>query len=90
VTKEVEALSAFGVPGLAFLLMLAFGLWLSRVGRPYNGLLFNIHKLLALGAVVVTAVQFSGMLKNAGALALIIACSPQRGRASSPCSPPAR
>ncbi len=59
--------------GLAFLLTLAFGFWLSRVGRPYNGALFNLHKLLALGAVVVAGIQIAGMLKSAGALAPTIA-----------------
>lgn len=71
--KTMEALLAFRVPGLAFLLTLAFGLWLSRAGRPYNGVLFNIHKLLALGAVVVAALQFSSLLKSADTLAPTIA-----------------
>lgn len=41
--------------GVLFLLTLAFGSWLSRAGKPYSSLLFNIHKLIALGAVIVTA-----------------------------------
>ena len=49
--------SNFITPGIAFLLTLAFGLWLSLAGKPYNGLLFNTHKLIALGAVVVTSMQ---------------------------------
>jgi hypothetical protein len=44
------------VVGVLFLLTLAFGIWLSRAGKPYSALLFNIHKLIALGAVVVTAI----------------------------------
>jgi hypothetical protein len=36
-------------------LTLAFGIWLSHAGKPYSSLLFNIHKLIALGAVIVTA-----------------------------------
>jgi hypothetical protein len=34
-----------------------FGFWLSRAGRPYNGLRFNIHKLVALAVVIVTGIQ---------------------------------
>jgi hypothetical protein len=68
--KTMEALLAFRGPGLAFLLTLVFGFWLSRVGRPYNGVLFNIHKLLALGAVIAAAVQFSGILRGVPAQAL--------------------
>ncbi len=41
---------------LLFVFTVAFGIWLSRAGRPYNSLLFNIHKLVALGAVVYSAV----------------------------------
>lgn len=35
-----------------FLFIFAFGFWLSRAGKPYNTLLFTIHKLLALGAAI--------------------------------------
>lgn len=42
--------------GVLFLLTFAFGLWLSHAGKPYSSLLFNIHKLIALGAVIVTAI----------------------------------
>ena len=62
----------FITPGIVFLLTLIFGLWLSRSGKPYNGMLFNIHKLIALGAVVVTAVQVNTILKNLEPQALII------------------
>lgn len=65
-------LSKFLLPGIAFILTLAFGFWMSHVGKPYNGLLFNVHKLIALGAVVVTVIQLTKLLKGADALALII------------------
>lgn len=42
--------------GALFLLTLAFGIWLSHAGKPYSSVLFNIHKLIALGAVIVTAI----------------------------------
>jgi len=34
---------------LFFLSMFLFGYWLQRMGKPYNGLIFNLHKLIGLG-----------------------------------------
>ena len=47
----------FVTPGVLFILTLVFGFWLSRSGKPYHTLIFNVHKLIALAAVVVTAIQ---------------------------------
>lgn len=55
----------FVAPAGVFLLTLVFGFWLSRAGKPYNGVLFNLHKLIALAAVVITAIQVYGSLKAA-------------------------
>jgi hypothetical protein len=55
----MELVNQFLIPGGLFLLTLVFGFWLSHAGKPYNGLLFNIHKLIALGCVVLTGIQFS-------------------------------
>lgn len=49
--------STFFLPIAAFALTVAFGFWLSKKGKPYNGALFNVHKLLALAAAIVTAIQ---------------------------------
>lgn len=68
----MEMLTKLTLPALLFVLTLAFGVWLSNAGKPYNGALFNIHKLIALGAVIVTGVQFSQMLKTAAPPALLI------------------
>ena len=57
-------MSGFTVPGILFLLTLAFGIWLSLAGKPYNGILFNFHKLVALGAVIVTSIQLYLVFKN--------------------------
>jgi hypothetical protein len=38
-----------------FLCIFVFGFWLSRSGKPYNQVLFTIHKLVALGAVIYLA-----------------------------------
>jgi hypothetical protein len=69
----METISKFNSSGILFVLTLVFGVWLSQSGKPYNSLLFNIHKLVALGTVIVVGVQLSRMLKNTDPLALIIA-----------------
>ena len=38
-----------------FLCIFVFGFWLSRSGKPYNQVIFTIHKLIALGAVIYLA-----------------------------------
>ncbi len=53
----MEITSKFITPGLVYLLTLVIGLWLSHLGKPYNGILFNAHKLIALGTVIVTGLQ---------------------------------
>jgi len=36
--------------GLFFLFIFLSGIWLSRSGKPLNGLILNIHKLISLAA----------------------------------------
>ena len=62
----------FVIPGVLFTLTLVFGFWLSRSGKPYNGLIFNIHKLIALAAVIVVAIQALNALKVGEAQPLLI------------------
>jgi hypothetical protein len=50
--------------GVFFLLTVSFGIWLSRTGKPYNGLLFNVHKLVALGVLIFTVVKFVDATKS--------------------------
>jgi hypothetical protein len=69
----VNTPSVFQLPILGFLLTLAFGFWLSKAGRPYNGLLFNIHKLIALGAMILTAVRMYQMLQLVQWQSLLVA-----------------
>lgn len=69
----MDAITQFAIPGVVFLLTLIFGFWLSSAGKPYNGVIFNIHKLIALGAVIATVIQLSQVLKPADSLALVIA-----------------
>jgi len=69
----METISRFILPGILFVLTLAAGVWLSHTGRPLNTLIFTLHKLIALGAVVVTGVHVYGMLKGTQVEALLIA-----------------
>jgi hypothetical protein len=69
----MDTFTKFIIPGIAFLLTLVFGFWLSNAGKPYNGILFNIHKLIALGAVIVVVVQLAQTLKTVNVLAVIVA-----------------
>lgn len=68
----MDIANKFVTPGIIFLLTLVFGFWLSRAGKPYNGVVFNLHKLIALAAVVITTVQVYGLLKVARPQALPI------------------
>jgi hypothetical protein len=69
----MATLSRLILPGVLFLLTLAFGFWLSRLGKPYNNMLFNVHKLIALGTVIVLVVQLFKMLQTADSLVMVIA-----------------
>jgi hypothetical protein len=69
----MDTISKFTIPGILLLLTLVFGFWLSFSGKPYNGILFNIHKLIALAAVIVTAIQVYGALRTAQVQFLLIA-----------------
>ena len=55
--------STFIIPVVLFLVTLGFGFWVSKGGRPYHSILFNIHKLVALAGVVLTVMRIrSGFL----------------------------
>ncbi len=61
----MATLLKFILPVVLLVFTLVFGFWVSRMGKPYNGFLFNIHKLLALGTVVVLVWQLIPMLRSA-------------------------
>jgi hypothetical protein len=69
----LDTVSRFIIPGIVFLLTLVFGVWLSRSGKPLNTGIFTVHKLIALGAVVATAIQTYNALKSAETQASLIA-----------------
>jgi hypothetical protein len=60
----MDTLSKFLAPAILLLLTVAFGVWLSLSGKPYNAILFNIHKLAALATVVVLVIQLYRLLKG--------------------------
>lgn len=61
----MEAASKFILPGATFVLTLASGLWLSRVGKPYNTAIFTLHKLIALAVVITVSMQIYQLFKGA-------------------------
>jgi hypothetical protein len=58
----MDNVSRFALPGVVFLLTLASGVWLSYAGKPLNTLIFNVHKLIALAAVLASAARVYGVL----------------------------
>lgn len=68
----MQLLSRFILPGILFVLTLAFGFWLSHIGKPYNGLLFNIHKLIALGSVILAGIQIFKTPHSPGGLLIAL------------------
>jgi hypothetical protein len=69
----MDTVAGFVTPAIVFLLTLASGLWLSRAGKPLNAAVFTVHKLIALAAVVVTALQTYKALTIPEAEPIIIA-----------------
>jgi hypothetical protein len=69
----MDTITKFITPGIIFLLTLVFGIWLSNSGKPYNGILFNIHKLIALGAVIAATMQIYKIFKGVEVQSLVIA-----------------
>lgn len=50
--------------GLLFIFTIVTGIWLSNSGKPLNTLIFNIHKLIALGSVIFLTIVIRNLLKN--------------------------
>jgi hypothetical protein len=50
--------------GIGFLLILVSGIWLSKLGKPYGTLVFNMHKLVAMGFIVLTFITSRNMFKE--------------------------
>lgn len=69
----MKTAAEFFTPGVALLLTVVFGFWMSRLGKPYNGILFNIHKLVALGGIILMVLQLRKVFSNTDPTAAIIA-----------------
>lgn len=63
------------ITGAFFLFIFLFGFVLSRGGKPYPTLLFNVHKLVALGTLVYLAITVYNLHRAAplapGLIALV-------------------
>ena len=60
------ALAKVVITGAFFLFIFLFGFLLSRSGKPYSVILFNLHKLIAVGAVVFLGVMIYNIHRTAG------------------------
>ena len=69
----MDILAKFSTPGILFLLTLVSGLWLSNKGKPLNSIIFNVHKLVALGVVVTIIIQLYNLIKITDIQSLILA-----------------
>lgn len=67
----MELANKFITPGIVFILTVAFGFSLSNAGKPYNGILFNIHKLITLAGVILTVVQFAKLPQRLAPISLV-------------------
>jgi hypothetical protein len=59
----MDILSSFRTPIIGFLVTVVFGFWLGKIGKPCNDILFNIHKLIALGIVIIASLQVYKIFK---------------------------
>jgi len=50
--------------GVLFLLKIAIGLWLMKTGRPYNTIFLTLHKLIALGTLVMIGAIVRPLLRT--------------------------
>lgn len=56
--------------GLFFLVIFLSGFWLRRSGKPFNGVILTIHKLISLAAVAFLAIAVYRMNQSADLSAL--------------------
>jgi hypothetical protein len=63
--------SKTAICGLLVLLTLISGVWLSHSGKPYNSMIFTIHKLIALATVIIIGVNVYHLLRVMDGNALV-------------------
>ncbi len=70
----MSRLEIFG-PIICLVLTLLLGLLLTKLGKPYNTVLFTIHKLMALAVIVLTFRRILYLVKSNGwQAALVLGC----------------
>jgi len=50
--------------GILFLLIIISGIWLTKTGRPYQNILFSVHKFVSLLTVVLGAIMVYNLQKS--------------------------
>ena len=53
------------VTGILVICAIISGIWLSKLGRPLNLVIFNFHKIISLLALISTAITIYHLQKNA-------------------------
>ncbi len=54
------------IGGLLLVITLLSGVWLSHLGKPWNGVVFTLHKLVAVGTVLLLGNMIYRLQQNAG------------------------
>lgn len=49
---------------IIFMVTVMSGIWLSRLGKPYKPVAFNIHKFIALAFIIYTIIISKGIYKT--------------------------
>ena len=52
------------ISGILILLLLVSGMWLSLLGRPLNTIVFSLHKIVAIAAVVLVILAVLNLTKG--------------------------
>ncbi len=59
--------------GILFVLVIASGMWVTRLGRPLNMVIFTAHKLIALACLIMMILIVRALAKGAAMNPAIIA-----------------
>ena len=59
---------------LFFIITLVVGFVLHKKGKPYNSLIFNLHKLASVAMVILLVLELSGFIRVTEVNALFIIC----------------
>ena len=51
------------ITAFLFVLSFLFGIWLSKLGKPYNVVVFTFHKIIGAAAIIFTAITVYNLQK---------------------------